>query len=48
MKTSNNTQTDENEAKEKQSWDVDNWMKVIFNNESRICIGQSDYAATFI
>ena len=33
--------------KEKQSWYVGNWMKVIFGNESRICIGQGDYAETF-
>ena len=27
---------------------MDNWMKVIFIEESRICIGQSDDARTFI
>uniref|UniRef100_A0A8B9GVX2 Transposase Tc1-like domain-containing protein n=1 Tax=Astyanax mexicanus TaxID=7994 RepID=A0A8B9GVX2_ASTMX len=27
-------------AKERQSWTVDDWMKVIFSDESRICIGQ--------
>uniref|UniRef100_A0A3B5AUW2 Transposase Tc1-like domain-containing protein n=1 Tax=Stegastes partitus TaxID=144197 RepID=A0A3B5AUW2_9TELE len=27
-------------AKEYQSWTVDDWMKVIFSDESRICIGQ--------
>uniref|UniRef100_A0A4W6BIB5 Transposase Tc1-like domain-containing protein n=1 Tax=Lates calcarifer TaxID=8187 RepID=A0A4W6BIB5_LATCA len=26
-------------AKEKQLWTVDDWMKVIFSDESRICIG---------
>uniref|UniRef100_A0A3B5PUV6 Transposase Tc1-like domain-containing protein n=1 Tax=Xiphophorus maculatus TaxID=8083 RepID=A0A3B5PUV6_XIPMA len=27
-------------AKERQSWTVDDWMKVVFSDESRICIGQ--------
>uniref|UniRef100_A0A3B5B7H8 Transposase Tc1-like domain-containing protein n=1 Tax=Stegastes partitus TaxID=144197 RepID=A0A3B5B7H8_9TELE len=31
-------------AKEYQSWSVDDWMKVIFSDESRICIGQDDDA----
>uniref|UniRef100_A0A3Q3AU23 Tc1-like transposase DDE domain-containing protein n=1 Tax=Kryptolebias marmoratus TaxID=37003 RepID=A0A3Q3AU23_KRYMA len=35
-------------AKERQSWTVDDWMKVIFSNESRICIGQGDDAGTFV
>ncbi len=35
-------------AKEKQSWTVDDWMKVIFSDESRICIGQGDDAGTFV
>ena len=34
--------------KEKQTWCVDNWMKVIFSDESRICIGQGKDAGTFI
>ena len=39
MKTSTNTHREE---KVKQSWYVDNWMKVIFRDQSRIYIGQSD------
>ena len=35
-------------AKGKQSWSVDDWMKVIFSDESRICIGQWDDAGAFI
>uniref|UniRef100_A0A3B1IG59 Transposase Tc1-like domain-containing protein n=1 Tax=Astyanax mexicanus TaxID=7994 RepID=A0A3B1IG59_ASTMX len=35
-------------AKERQSWTVDDWMKVIFSDESRICIGQGDDAGTFV
>ncbi|CAJ0964526.1 unnamed protein product [Ranitomeya imitator] len=35
-------------AKEKQSWTVDDWMKVLFSDESRICIGQGDDAGTFV
>uniref|UniRef100_A0A3B1K6C0 Tc1-like transposase DDE domain-containing protein n=1 Tax=Astyanax mexicanus TaxID=7994 RepID=A0A3B1K6C0_ASTMX len=35
-------------AKERQSWTVDDWMKVIFSDESRICIGQGDHAGTFV
>ncbi|KAL7380620.1 hypothetical protein ABVT39_020779 [Epinephelus coioides] len=35
-------------AKEKQSWTADDWMKVIFNDEPRICIGQGDDAGTFV
>uniref|UniRef100_A0A3B5PUG8 Transposase Tc1-like domain-containing protein n=1 Tax=Xiphophorus maculatus TaxID=8083 RepID=A0A3B5PUG8_XIPMA len=34
-------------AKERQSWTVDDWMKVVFSDESRICIGQGDDAGTF-
>uniref|UniRef100_A0A3B1JCI9 Tc1-like transposase DDE domain-containing protein n=1 Tax=Astyanax mexicanus TaxID=7994 RepID=A0A3B1JCI9_ASTMX len=34
--------------KERQSWTVDDWMKVIFSDESRICIGQGDDAGTFV
>ena len=34
-------------AKEKQSWSVDE-MKVIFINESRICIRHRDYAGTLV
>lgn len=33
-------------AEEKQWWAVDDWMKVKFNNELQICVG--DDAATFI
>uniref|UniRef100_A0A3B3QDG3 Transposase Tc1-like domain-containing protein n=1 Tax=Paramormyrops kingsleyae TaxID=1676925 RepID=A0A3B3QDG3_9TELE len=33
---------------EKQSWTVDDWMKVVFSDESRICIGQGDDAGTFV
>ena len=29
-------------AKEKQSWTVDDWVIVIFTDESSICIGQGD------
>uniref|UniRef100_A0A3B5PS90 Transposase Tc1-like domain-containing protein n=1 Tax=Xiphophorus maculatus TaxID=8083 RepID=A0A3B5PS90_XIPMA len=35
-------------AKERQSWTVDDWMKVVFSDESRICIGQGDDAGTFL
>lgn len=35
-------------AKEKHSWYVDDWMKVIFIDESQICIGQGDDAGTFV
>lgn len=35
-------------AKEKQSWTVDDWMKVIFSDETRICIGHGDDAETFV
>uniref|UniRef100_A0A3B5QEL9 Transposase Tc1-like domain-containing protein n=1 Tax=Xiphophorus maculatus TaxID=8083 RepID=A0A3B5QEL9_XIPMA len=35
-------------AKERQSWTVDDWMKVVFSDESRICIGQGDDAVTFV
>ena len=35
-------------AKEKQSWLVDNWMKVIFSDESRIFIDQSNVAKIFV
>uniref|UniRef100_A0A3B5PSX5 Transposase Tc1-like domain-containing protein n=1 Tax=Xiphophorus maculatus TaxID=8083 RepID=A0A3B5PSX5_XIPMA len=35
-------------AKERQSWTVDDWMKVVFSDESRICIGQGDDAGTFV
>uniref|UniRef100_A0A3B3QGW8 Transposase Tc1-like domain-containing protein n=1 Tax=Paramormyrops kingsleyae TaxID=1676925 RepID=A0A3B3QGW8_9TELE len=35
-------------AKEKQSWTVDDWMKVVFSDESRICIGQGDDAGMFV
>lgn len=35
-------------AKERQSWTVNDWMKVIFSDESRICIGQGDDAGTFV
>ena len=30
-----------------EKWRVDNWMKVIFNDESRICIGHGNNATTF-
>ena len=33
---------------EKQPGHVGNWMKVIFTDESIICIGQSDDARTFV
>uniref|UniRef100_A0A3B3YRI5 Transposase Tc1-like domain-containing protein n=1 Tax=Poecilia mexicana TaxID=48701 RepID=A0A3B3YRI5_9TELE len=35
-------------AKERQSWTVDDWMKVVFSDESIICIGQGDDAGTFV
>ncbi len=35
-------------AKEKQLWSVHDWMKAIFSDESRICIGQGDDAGTFV
>ena len=35
-------------SKEKQTWCVDNWMKVIFSNESRICIGQGNDVGTLV
>uniref|UniRef100_A0A3Q2ZWT6 Transposase Tc1-like domain-containing protein n=1 Tax=Kryptolebias marmoratus TaxID=37003 RepID=A0A3Q2ZWT6_KRYMA len=35
-------------AKERQSWTVDDWMKVIFSDESQICIGQGDDVGTFV
>ena len=35
-------------TKEKQSWRVENWMKVIFTDKSRICIGQGDDAETSV
>ena len=37
-----------NFAKKKQWGSVDNWMKVIFVDESRICIGQVDNTETFV
>ena len=33
-------------TKDKQSWHVDYWMKVIFNNKSRFCIGQENNDGT--
>ena len=42
MKASANTQTEEQGVKEGQSWGVDNWMKVLFIDESRICIDQGE------
>ncbi|CAJ0966607.1 unnamed protein product [Ranitomeya imitator] len=35
-------------ATEKQSWTVDDWMKVLFSDESRICIGRGADAGTFV
>lgn len=35
-------------AKDRRAWTVDDWMKVIFSDESRICIGQGDDAGTFV
>ncbi|CAJ0951568.1 unnamed protein product [Ranitomeya imitator] len=35
-------------AKEKQWWTVDDWMNVVFSDESRICIGQGDDDGTFV
>ena len=35
-------------AKNKCTWTVNDWEKVIFSNESRICIGQGDDARTFV
>ena len=35
-------------AEEKQSWSMDDWMKVIFIDESQICIGQGDDTGTFV
>lgn len=34
--------------KEKQSWTVDDWKKVIFSDESPICMGQTDNARTLV
>ena len=48
MKTITSKQTEENEVKEKQLWRVNNWMKGIFIDESRICIGQGDDAETLV
>ena len=48
--TSANTQTEGNEVKwtnEMQSWHVDNWMKVILRDKSKIYIGQN-YNRTFV
>ena len=35
-------------TEEKQLWCVENWMKVILRDESRIYIGQGDDAGTFV
>ena len=35
-------------TKEKHSWRVDNWMKVIFSDESRFSIDQGDDTEAFI
>ncbi len=50
MKTSINTnkKTRFEWAKERQSWSVDDWMKVIFSDESQICNGQGDDSETLV
>lgn len=35
-------------TKEKKLWSVGDWMKVIFTDQSPICFGQGDDAATII
>ena len=35
-------------AKEKQSWRVDNWRRVIFRDEYRIGMEQGNYDGTFV
>ena len=35
-------------AKNKCTWTVDDCEKVIFSNESRICVGHGDDAGTFV
>lgn len=47
-KTSINRQTKENNIREKQSYNVNNWKKVIFCDESRISIGQGNDIGTFV
>ena len=34
--------------KQKQSWSVDDWKKVIFGDESQICIGQGEDPRTYV
>ena len=51
MKTSINTQQEKMRlkwVKEKQSWCVDNWRKMIFNDGTRIWIDQGNNAETFV
>ena len=31
-------------GQEKQSWTVDDWMKVIFSNQLPVCIGQGNFS----
>ena len=50
-KSATNTQTKKIKikwVKKKQSRRVDNWMKVMFSNESRICISKGVKAGTLI
>lgn len=35
-------------AKKQQSWNVDDWMKMVFSDESQICPRQGDDAETFV
>ena len=35
-------------AKEKLSWSMDNWMKIILSDQLRIFIGQVDDIETFV
>ena len=35
-------------CKTEQSWRVNNWMKVIFSDESGICINRGDDVETFV
>jgi len=35
-------------AEEKQPWTEDGWKKVIFRDESPICVGQGDLAGTLV
>lgn len=48
MKTSTNTSREENKATEKQLWNVNDWMKVIFSDESWICLNWGDNVILFV